>query len=145
MKKTGPESWKSRLQGTVLWLLPVALGWGVLALLAHQPTRWAILWTQNLFGWTLLLSHVCIWGAVIAFSRDARRMLIRAISVNLTVAAVIICLEVAAGLKLVHWRRLFEKMGGEAPVCRYLRVETAIAGHPPHRSGRDQFGHPVPR
>ena len=30
-------------------------------------------------------------------------------------------------------------------VCRYLRVETAIAGHPPHRSGRDQFGHPVPR
>ena len=26
-----------------------------------------------------------------------------------------------------------------------LRVETAIAGHPPHRSGRDQFGHPVPR
>ncbi len=25
-----------------------------------------------------------------------------------------------------------------------FRVETAIAGHPPHRSGLDQFGHPVP-
>jgi len=27
----------------------------------------------------------------------------------------------------------------------YVRVETAIAGHPPHRAGLDQFGHPVPR
>ena len=26
-----------------------------------------------------------------------------------------------------------------------FRVETAITGHLPHRSGRDQFGHPVPR
>jgi thioredoxin-related protein len=26
-----------------------------------------------------------------------------------------------------------------------VRVETAIAGHPPHRAGLDQFGHPVPR
>ena len=26
-----------------------------------------------------------------------------------------------------------------------VRVETVITFHPPHRSGRDQFSHPVPR
>jgi hypothetical protein len=30
-------------------------------------------------------------------------------------------------------------------ILKSVRVETAIAGHPPHRSGRDQFGHPVPQ
>ena len=113
MKKTEPNSWGSRLQWAIWWLLPVALGWGVLAVLSRQTTQWAIAWTQTLFGWTLLLSYVCIWGAIIALSRDARAMLIRAIAVTLTVTTVMIGLEVAAGLKLVHWRLVFEKIGSE--------------------------------
>ena len=42
-------------------------------------------------------------------------------------------------LQLRHLRFPFNVYLIQCQACRYLRVETAIAGHPPHRSGRDQF------
>jgi hypothetical protein len=113
MKTNGQEPLKGRLQRMLWWLLPVVLAWGVLALLAHQTTPWTISWTQNLFGWTILLSYVCVWGAVIALSHNSRLMLLRVIAFNLTVGGIVLCLEIAAALKLVHWRLLFEKAAGE--------------------------------
>lgn len=124
---------QSRLRAAIWWLSPVVAAWVVLVTLAHQTTQWAISWTQNLFGWTLLLSYVCLWGAVVAASRNSRLMLIRAIAANLTLAAVILCLEVAAGLKLVHWRLVFERMAGEgSEYITSFRLDPELGfGRPP--------------
>jgi lysophospholipase L1-like esterase len=98
---------------TIAWLLPPALGWLVLALLARQSTTEAIAWTDALFGWLLFASYVSVCGWLVSISPTPRMTLIRSLATTLTIAALLACLELPAALKLVHWRLLFEQLSGE--------------------------------
>lgn len=113
MGKTGHKSAIARLRRASWYLLPIMIGWAVLAALAHQTTYWAIIWTRNLFGWMILLTYVCSWVAVIRFSVDEKLMLFRAIATSLSITGIVVCLELAAGMKLIHWPLLFEKIAGD--------------------------------
>lgn len=113
MRKTGHKSAITRLRRASWFLLPIIAGWAVLAVLAHQTTYWAIIWTRDLFGWMLLVTYVCCWIAVIRFSVDERLMLFRAIASSFSVIVIVVCLELAAGMKFIHWPLLFEKIAGD--------------------------------
>ena len=97
----------------LLWLLPLVLGWAGLIVLSHQTTQWAILWTQRLFGWMLLMTYVGLWILAIGFSRQPRLTVFRGIAGTITLSVLILCLEVPAFLKFVHWGLVFDRISGE--------------------------------
>lgn len=88
---------------SILWLGPLFLAWAGLIILSHQTTEWAIMWTQRLFGWMLLMTYVFLWGWMIGVSRRPRLILFRGILWTITLSGLIFCLELSATLKLVHW------------------------------------------
>ena len=98
---------------TIAWLLPVAIGWVGLSILAHQSTQEAITWTGRLFGWLLLATYLAVWGWLVSISMKPRLTLIRGLTTTLAFAAILACLELPAMLKLLHWRLLFEKVSEE--------------------------------
>ena len=98
---------------SILWLGPLFLAWAGLIILSHQTTEWAIMWTQRLFGWMLLMTYVFLWGWVISVSRRPRLILFRGILWTITLSGLILCLELSATLKLVHWGLVFEQISGE--------------------------------
>jgi hypothetical protein len=102
-----------RILRTVLWLGPLALFWAVLIVLAHRPTPGAISRTRSLFNLSIPLSYLLIWGWVIGIGPRPRRMLIRGIATTLTLAGLLICLEVPAALGYVSWSLIFSRMAGE--------------------------------
>jgi hypothetical protein len=69
--------------------------------------------TSLLFGLLLLASYVLIWGWAISISRIPRRSLFRGMTATLMLLGILVCLEVPAALKYVHWRTLFQKLTGQ--------------------------------
>ena len=98
---------------SVLCLGPLFLGWAGLILLSHQTTESAILWTRQLFGWMLLITYGFLWSWAIGVSRQPRLTLFRGIAWTITLLGLILCLELPATLKLVHWGLVFEKISDE--------------------------------
>lgn len=98
---------------SVLWLGPLFLSWSGLILLSHQTTEWAIMWTQRLFVWMILMTYVFLWSWAIGISRQPRLTLFRGIAWTITPAIILLCLELVAVLKLVHWNLLFEQLTGD--------------------------------
>jgi len=102
-----------RIDKALIWLLPVVIGWVGLSILAHQSTQEAITWTDRLFGWWVLLTYLSVWGWLVSISTVPRMTLIRGLTITLTFAAILACLELPAMLKLVHWHLLFDRVSGE--------------------------------
>ncbi len=71
------------------------------------------MWTQRLFGWMLLMTFVFLWSWGIGISRRPRFTLFRGIAWTITLLGLILCLELPATLKLVHWGLAFEQLSGE--------------------------------
>jgi hypothetical protein len=97
----------------LLWFGPLLLAWGGLMVLSHQTSLWAIAWTSWLFGWLLLLSYVVVWGWATGMARQPCLTLFRGIACTLAPAGILLCLELPVLFKLVHWRLVFEQLGGD--------------------------------
>jgi hypothetical protein len=102
-----------RISKTIIWLLPVVIGWVGLSILAHQSTQEAIAWTDRLFGWWVLGTCLAMWGWLVSISVEPRLTLVRGLAFMLTFTAILACLELPAMLKLVHWHLLFDRVSGE--------------------------------
>jgi len=98
---------------SVLCLGPLFLGWTGLIVLSHQTTESAIIWTQQLFGWMLLITYGFLWSWAIGVSRQPRLTLFRGIAWTITLWGLILCLELPATFKFVHWGLVFEQLSGE--------------------------------
>ena len=54
-------------------------------------------------------------------------MLFRAIATSLSAIAIVACLELAAGMKLIHWPLLFEKVAGDGSNYMWAyRIDTEL-------------------
>lgn len=98
---------------TLCWLGPLLLAWGVLSVLAHHTSLWAIHATSWLFGCLLLLSYGVLWGWAAGMTRHPRLTLFRAVACTLALTGILLCLELPVLLKLVHWRLVFEQLAGD--------------------------------
>lgn len=115
-----PFSWYDSLSRTrkvrvwsVLWLGPLFFAWAGLIVLSHQTTESAIMWTRQLFGWMLLITYAFLWSWAIGISRQPRLTLFRGTAWTITLMGLILCLELPATLKLVHWELIFQKLTGD--------------------------------
>jgi hypothetical protein len=61
----------------------------------------------------LLMTYVFLWSWGIGISRQPRLTLLRGIAWTITLLGLILCLELPAILKLVHWELVFEQLSGE--------------------------------
>ena len=98
---------------SLLWLGPLLIGWAGLIVLSHQTSQGAILWTQRLFGWMLFMSYVFLWIWAIGISRQPRLTVFCGITWTMTLSVLLLCLEVPAFLKFVHWGLVFDRISGE--------------------------------
>lgn len=98
---------------TILLLAPILLGWSGLILLSHQTSEWAIGWTHRLFGWMILLTYVLLWGVAICLSSRPRNAFLRGITFTLTVGFILLCAEIPAMLKFVHWKLALQQLTGD--------------------------------
>ena len=98
---------------SVLCLGPLFLGWTSLIVLSHQTTESAIMWTQQLFGWMLLITYGFLWSWAIGVSRQPRLTLFRGIAWTITFLVILFSLELVAVLKMVHWGLVFEQISDE--------------------------------
>jgi hypothetical protein len=66
-----------------------------------------------LFGWLILLTYIAGWGWAIGLASKTRPMLFRAIVCTLTLLTILGCLELSAGLRLVHWSLVMQQLAGD--------------------------------
>ena len=94
------------------WIWPgLALtGWGGLVFLSHRPTSGAVLWTNRLFGWIVLLSYLSLSAWWLASRWPERRAWFHCVMVNLTVAIIWLGLELPAAVNLLNWGVLLDRL-----------------------------------
>jgi hypothetical protein len=92
------------------WLGLALTGWGGLVLLSHRATPGAILWTNRLFGWVVLLSYLSLWASWLVPHWSERRPWFGCVTVNLTVTIVWLALELPAALNLLNWGVLLDRL-----------------------------------
>jgi hypothetical protein len=105
-----------------LWLGLALAGWGGLVFLSHRATPGAILWTNRLFGWMVLLSYLSLWAAWLAPQWSERRRWFGCVMVNLTVAIVWLCLELPAAVNLINWGVLLDRLLAPGPINYQYRT-----------------------
>ena len=110
-----------------LWLGPIVLGWGGLIFLAYQKTEWAIVWTDRLFGWMILLTYVLLWVGAMCLTRRRRNTLFWGVTFTLTLGFILLCAEIPAALRLVHWELAFQQLTGDGQyLSRAFRRDTDL-------------------
>jgi hypothetical protein len=105
-----------------IWLGLAVTGWGGLVFLSHRPTPGAILWTNHLFGWVVLVSYVSLWGWWLVWQGAERRSWFRCLTVNLAVAIAWLGLELPAALNLINWGVLLDRLIAPQPINHQYRT-----------------------
>jgi hypothetical protein len=118
----------ARFLRLIPWLVPLALYWAIIAVVARVPTTAAIRATDVLFVLALPVTLGAILGAVRSVSRSPRPVLgILAVTLGITVAVGL--LEFTAAARLVHWELVFMRLRGEEQ--HYLRDSELGFRHAP--------------
>lgn len=102
----------SRLLTAALWLVPAALYWAVVALIARVPTAGAIRATNVLFVLALPVTYGAGLGIVCSASRS-RTVTLRAVALTLGITLALGLLELATAARLVNWEIFFMSLRGE--------------------------------
>jgi hypothetical protein len=101
----------------VAWGVILAAGtlvpWIVAMLVARELLPGSIVLTNQIFAVALITTYVGVWAVAIVVSRNSRVMGLRAAATTLTMVAVLLILELPAGLKWVHWTIVFRSWLGE--------------------------------
>jgi len=100
----------------------ILTGWGALVLLSHRPTSGAVLWTNRLFGWIVLLSYVSAWGWWLGPRRSERHAWFRCAMVNLVVAIMWLAFELPAAVNLTNWGVLLHRLIAPQPLNHQYRT-----------------------
>jgi len=90
--------------------------------LSHQPTIGAILWTNRLFGWIVLLSYLCLSAWWLPSRLSERRPWFRCVTVNSAVAIAWIGLELPAAVNLLNWGVFFDRLTAPGVVNHQYRT-----------------------
>ena len=113
---------KPRWLWTWIWVALTLTVWGGLVLLSHRGSPGAILWTNRLFGWVVLLSYLSLWAAWLAPQWTERRRWFGCLMANLTVAVVWAGLELAAVLNLLNWGVLLDRLTAPSTLNHQYRT-----------------------
>jgi hypothetical protein len=103
----------SRRAPAAAWLIPAALYWVVLALVARMPGVLAARVTDALFVAALPLTYAAILAAAVVSSARPRAAALRATAVTIGLVLALALLELAAAARLVHWELVFMSLRGE--------------------------------
>jgi hypothetical protein len=96
--------------------------------LSHRATPGAILWTNRLFGWVVLLSYLSLWASWLAPNWSERRPWFGCAMLNLTVTIAWLVLELPAAVNLLNWGALLDRL--VAPYALNHQYRTAFVLDP---------------
>jgi hypothetical protein len=105
-----------------LWLVPALAGWAGLVFLSHHPAPTAILWTNRLFGWVVLLSYLNLWAWSLVSQWSERRPWFRCVMVHLVLVVIWLGLELPAVLHLLNWGVLLDRLIAPGAVNHQYRT-----------------------
>ncbi len=78
--------------------------------LSHWPASSAVLWTNRLFGWIVLLTYLSLWAWWLAPRWAERQAWFRCVLVNLAVVITWLGLELPAAVNLLNWGVLLDRL-----------------------------------
>lgn len=112
---TEPRSVRSRAASILgaAALASISLVCTALILLARSEPDYAADWTEKLFPWVLLWITGAGIVCAICLARRPRRAAVKVTAVAITLALIVVLLEGAAGLRIVHWPLVFQKLAGD--------------------------------
>ncbi len=96
--------------GRWVWPALALVAWGGLVFLSHRPTSGAILWSNRLFGWVVVVSYLSVWTWWLAPRWRQRQAWFRCVMVNLAVVITWLGLELPAALNLANWGVLTDRL-----------------------------------